>query len=605
MNTILNSTLLKGGEWLIKEGNSNETFTPEDYTEEQIMVREMCIQFLQTEVIPIVERIDKMEPGLMPLLMEKAGEQGLLGASVPEELGGLGKDFVTSTLVSEGLGGGYSFSVAMSAHAGIGTLPILYFGTEEQKKKYIPKLATGEWKGSYGLTEPGSGSDALGAKTTAILSSDGKHYILNGQKCWITNGGFADVYTVFAKVDGEKFTTFIVEKGMEGFTLGPEEHKMGIKGSSTVQLYFQDCKVPVENVLGEIGKGHIIAFNILNIGRLKLGSATIGGAKMALSNSIEYANTREQFKTAISNFGAIKHKIAEMAIKIYADESALYRTAKWIDEKEHELLSAGKPFNEALLGAAEEFAIECAILKVHGSEVLDYIVDEGVQIHGGNGYSDEYLISKAYRDSRINRIYEGTNEINRLLTVDMILKRAMKGKLDLMGPAMNVQKELMSIPDFGSEDEAAFANERKAIVNMKKAILMTAGAAVQKLMQNLQHEQEILMNIADMMIETFVAESLLLRVIKMTDKNARLNDAVGQGEAASQNQIDMMHCYLNDAIDKVSKFGKEAINAFAAGDEQKMMLLGLKRFTKSEPFNSKDARRRIADKLIAEGRYCW
>ena len=596
MEKIKTNTLLKGGEWLIKESNAFEIFTPEDYTEEQIMVRDMCIRFLNTEVIPIADRIDKMEPGLMPSLMEKAGEQGLLGASVPEELGGLGKDFVTSTLVSEGLGGGYSFSVAMSAHAGIGTLPILYFGTEEQKKKYIPKLASGEWKGSYGLTEPGSGSDALGAKTTATLSADGKYYLLNGQKCWITNGGFADIYTVFAKVDGEKFTAFIIERGMEGFTQGPEEHKMGIKGSSTVQLYFQDCKVPVENALGDIGKGHIIAFNILNIGRLKLGAATIGGAKMALSDSIEYANTREQFKTPISNFGAIKHKLAEMAIKIYADESALYRTAKWIDEKEHELLIAGKPFNEALLGAAEEYAIECAMLKVHGSEVLDYIVDEGVQIHGGNGYSDEYLISKAYRDSRINRIYEGTNEINRLLTVDMILKRAIKGKLDLMGPAMNVQKELMSIPEFGNDDENAFANERKAVANLKKAILMTVGAAVQKLMTNLQNEQEILMNIADMMIETFVAESLLLRVIKMSDKN---------GEASSQNQIDMMRCYLNDAIDKINKYGKEAINAFAAGDEQRMMLLGLKRFTKSEPFNSKEARRRIADKLIAEGRYCW
>jgi alkylation response protein AidB-like acyl-CoA dehydrogenase len=596
MDISKTNTLLKGGEWLIKESNAFETFTPEDYTEEQLMVRDMCIQFLKTEVIPVVDRIDKMEPGLMPSLMEKAGEQGLLGASVPEELGGLGKDFVTSTLVSEGLGGGYSFSVAMSAHAGIGTLPILYFGTEEQKKKYIPKLASGEWKGSYGLTEPGSGSDALGAKTTATLSVDGKHYLLNGQKCWITNGGFADVYTVFAKVDGDKFTAFIIERGTEGFTQGPEEHKMGIKGSSTVQLYFQDCKVSVENILGEIGKGHIIAFNILNIGRLKLGSAAIGGSKMALSDSIEYANTREQFKTPISTFGAIKHKIAEMAIRIYADESALYRTAKWIDEKEHELHASGKPFNEALLGAAEEFAIECAILKVHGSEVLDFIVDEGVQIHGGNGYSDEYLISKAYRDSRINRIYEGTNEINRLLTVDMILKRAMKGKLDLMGPAMNVQKELMSIPEFGNDDEGAFASERKAIVNLKKAILMTAGAAVQKLMMNLQNEQEILMNIADMMIETFVAESLLLRVIKMSDKN---------GEAASQNQIDMMRCFLNDAIDKVSKYGKEAINAFASGDEQRMMLLGLKRFTKADPFNSKDARRRIADKLIAEGKYCF
>jgi Acyl-CoA dehydrogenases len=473
--TTSSNTLLKGGEWLIKESNAFETFTPDDYSEEQLMVKDMCLQFLQTEVHPIVERIDQMEPGLMPSLMEKAGALGLLAASVPEELGGLGKDFVTSTLVSEGLGGGFSFSVAMSAHAGIGTLPILYFGTEAQKKKYIPNLASGKWKGSYGLTEPGSGSDALGAKTVATLSADGRHYLLNGQKCWITNGGFADIYTVFAKIDGDKFTAFILEREFEGFTRGPEEHKMGIKGSSTVQLYFQDCKVPVENVLGEIGKGHIIAFNILNIGRLKLGAAAIGGAKLALQTSIQYAKTREQFKTAIANFGAIKYKIAEMAIKIYGDETALYRTAKWIDEKEAELLHAGKPFNEALLGAAEEYAIECAILKVHGSEALDYVVDEGVQIHGGNGFSDEYLISKSYRDSRINRIYEGTNEINRLLTVDMILKRALKGKLDLMGPAMNVQKELMSIPDFGDKDDAAFAEEKNILVNLKKVILMTAG----------------------------------------------------------------------------------------------------------------------------------
>ncbi len=594
MNTTTSQSLLKGGEWLVKQSNAFETFTPEDYTEEQIMVREMCIQFLKTEVLPVIERIDKLEPGLMPQLMEKAGEQGLLGASVPEEFDGLGKDFVTSTLVSEGLGAGFSFSVAMSAHAGIGTLPILYFGTPEQKKKYIPKLATGVWKGSYGLTEPGSGSDALGAKTTATLSEDGKFYLLNGQKCWITNGGFADVYTVFAKIDGDKFTAFIVERGFEGFSVGPEEHKMGIKGSSTVQLYFQDCKVPVENVLGEIGKGHIIAFNILNIGRLKLGAAAIGGAKLHLSETIEYANTREQFKTAIANFGAIKHKLAEMAIKIYADESALYRTAKWIDEKEAELIGMGKPFNEAMLGAAEEYAIECAMLKVHGSEVLDFIVDEGVQIHGGNGYSDEYLISKAYRDSRINRIYEGTSEINRLLTVDMMLKRAMKGRLDLMGPAMNVQKELMSIPDFGDGEDGAFAKEQKAIQNMKKCILMVAGAATMKLKAGLQEEQEIIMNIADMAIETFVAESALLRVMKLTDK---------QGEENSKVQAAMMRCYLNDAIDKVAKCGKEAINAFAEGDEQKMMLLGLKRFTKSDPFNSKDARRLVADKLIGDNKY--
>ena len=596
METTATVSTIKGGEWLIKENNAIDIFTPEDFSEEQLMILDMCLQFLKTEVHPIVERIDKMEPGLMPSLMEKAGQLGLLSASVPEELGGMGKDFVTSTLVSEGLGGGYSFSVAMSAHAGIGTLPILYFGTEEQKKKYIPKLASGEWKGSYGLTEPGSGSDALGAKTTATLSEDGKNYLLNGQKIWITNGGFADVYTVFAKVDGEKFTAFIVERNFEGFTRGPEEHKMGIKGSSTVQLYFQDCKVPVENVLGEIGRGHIIAFNILNIGRLKLAAATAGGAKLALANSIEYAKTREQFKTAIANFGAIKHKLAEMAIKIFADESALYRTAKWIDDKEEQLLAEGKPFNEALLGAAEEFAIECAILKVHGSEMLDFVVDEGVQIHGGVGFSDEYNISRAYRDSRVNRIYEGTNEINRLLAVDMMIKRAMKGKLDLMGPAMNVQKELMSIPEFGNGEDGTFSKEKKAISNMKKCILMVAGAAVQKLTTTLTSEEEIIMNIADMAIETFVSESTLLRVMKLAGKN---------GEENSKVEIAIMKCYLNDAVDKVAKCGKEAINAFAAGDEQKMMLLGLKRFTKAEPFNSKDARRLIADKLIEEGKYSF
>ena len=590
------TTLLKGGEWLIKESNAFETFTPEDFNEEQLMVKDMCLQFLSTEVVPNIARIDKLEPGLMQSLLGKAGEQGLLGASIPEDLGGLGKDFITSTLVNEALGGGFSFSVAVAAHTGIGTLPILYFGTDAQKKKYIPKLATGEWKGAYGLTEPNSGSDALSAKSTAKLSADGKHYILNGQKCWITNGGFADVYTVFAKIDGDKFSTFIIEKGFEGFTQGPEEHKMGIKGSSTVQLYFQDCKVPVENLLGEIGKGHIIAFNILNIGRLKLCAAALGASKMALNSTIEYAKTREQFNTAIANFGAIKYKLAEAAIRIFVGDSATYRTAKWIDDKEIEMINSGKPFNEALLSAAEEFAVECAILKVDGSEVLDYVVDEGVQVHGGNGFSDEYMISRAYRDSRINRIFEGTNEINRLLTVDMILKRAMKGKLDLMGPAMAVSKELMSIPEFGNDDEAPFARERKAIVNMKKCILMVAGAAVQKLMMKISDEQEILMNIADMAIQTFMAESTLLRIIKITDKQGAANTAL---------QTDIMRCYLNDANDRLNKAGKEAINAFATGDEQRMMLLGLKRFTKTEPFNSKDARRRIADKLIGENKYPW
>lgn len=585
---------IKGGEWIIKVSTPFETFIPEDYNEEQQMVKDMCRSFLDTEVIPVVERMDKLEPGLMPLLMEKAGEQGLLGVSLPEEMGGLGKDFVTSTLVNEGLGGGFSFSVAVSAHTGIGTLPILYFGTEEQKQKYVPKLGSGEWKGAYGLTEPNSGSDALGAKTTARLSDDGKYYLLNGQKCWITNGGFADVYTVFAKIDGDKFTAFIVEKGFEGFTQGPEEHKMGIKGSSTVQLYFQDCKVPVENLLGEIGRGHIIAFNILNIGRLKLCAAALGGSKRALNTSLEYAISREQFQKSISTFGAIQYKLAEMAIRVWVCESATYRTAKWIDDKEIALIEGGKPVNEAMLGAAEEYAIECAILKVYGSEVLDYVVDEGVQIHGGNGYSDEYVISRAYRDSRINRIYEGTNEINRLLTVDMVLKRAMQGRLNLMGAAMNVQKELMSIPDFGADDEGAFTKDLKAIANFKKAILMVAGGAVQKLMKKMESEQEILMNIADMAIETFNAESALLRVMKLTDKN---------GEAATQFELDIARTYIFDAADKINKAGKDGINGFAEGDEQRMMLLGLKRFTKLDPFNVKEARRRIAAKLISDGKY--
>lgn len=587
---------LKGGEWLIKESSSFETFIPEDFSEEQLMIRDMCNQFLDAEIYPNLDRIDALEQGLMKSLVTKAGEQGLLATSFPEQYGGLGKDFVTSTIINEYLGAGHSFSVAIAAHTGIGTLPILYFGTDAQKEKYIPKLITGEWAGAYGLTEPNSGSDALGAKTTAKLSDDGKYYILNGQKCWITNGGFAQVYTVFAKVDGDKFTGFIVDRGTEGFTQGPEENKMGIKGSSTVQLYFQDCKVPVENLLGEIGKGHKIAFNILNIGRLKLCAAALGGARKSLSGTVEYAKTREQFKQPISNFGAIKHKLAEMAIKVFVAESALYRTAKWIDEKEHELLSAGKPFSEALLGGAEEYAIECAMLKVYGSEVLDYVVDEGVQVHGGNGFSAEYNISRAYRDSRINRIYEGTNEINRLLVLDMTLKRAMGGRLDLMGPAMAVQKELMSIPDFGAEDETAFAKERKLVANLKKAILMTSGAAVQKLMMKIENEQEVLMNIADMAIETFNAESVLLRVMKLVEQ---------KGETACQDHLDIMRTYLYDAADKANKSGKDAVNSFADGDEQRMILMGLKRFTKAEPFNGKDARRRIADKMIAEGKYCF
>ncbi len=584
--------LPKGAEWLITPTDPKNIFTPEDFLEEQIMVKEMCADFIETEVLPLIDRIDKLEAGLMPSLMDKAGALGLLGTVAPESLGGLGKDFITGTLINEALGGAYSFSVAVAAHTGIGTLPILYFGTDAQKEKYIPKLASGEWKGAYGLTEPNSGSDALSAKTTAQLNAEGTHYILNGQKCWITNGGFADIYTVFAKIDGKEFSAFIIERGMEGFTQGPEEHKMGIKGSSTVQLYFQDCKVPKENLLDEVGKGHVIAFNILNIGRLKLAAATLGGAKRTLNLAIEYAMTREQFKQPIINFGAIQHKIAQMATRIWVLETAVYRTAKWIDEKEESLLAEGKLFNEAMLAAAEEYAIECAILKVDGSEVLDFVVDESVQVFGGNGFSDEYLVSRTYRDSRINRIFEGTNEINRLLTVDMVLKRAMKGRLDLMGPAMKVQGELMSIPDFGEEDDTPFAQELKAIAQFKKAIILTAGAAVQKLMMKIEQEQEILMNVADMAILTFNAESALMRVIKMHSQ---------QKECSMEK--DMMQIYLYDAADKIHKAGKDAIIGFAEGDDQRMLLMGLKRFTKVNPFNTKEARRRIVDGLRQKGKY--
>lgn len=591
METTAIPTAIQGGAFLIQPSDPEQMFTPEDFNEEQRMIIEMCGEFLEKDVFPHIAEIDQQQPGLMPSLLDKAGALGLLGAAFPEQYGGLGKDFVTATLVNEFLGAGHSFAVAMAAHTGIGSLPILYFGTTEQKQKYIPKLATGEMKGAYALTEPDSGSDALGAKTTATLSADGNSYAINGQKIWITNAGFADVFTVFAKIDGDKFSAFIVERNTPGLSFGEEEHKMGIKGSSTRMLFFDNCVIPKENLLGEPGKGHIIAFNILNIGRLKLCAAAMGGAKLAFKTTVTYAKTREQFKTPIANFGAIQHKLAEMAIRIFAADTALYRTADWIDKKEREQEAAGVGYN-ALLAAAEEYAIECAMLKVLGSEALDYVVDEGVQIHGGNGFSDEYNISRAYRDSRINRIFEGTNEINRLLIMDMYLKRAMKGRINIMGPAMAIQKELMSIPEFGSDD-APFAAELKVIANFKKAILMCAGAAAQKLMMQLEHEQEILMDISDMVIDTFQAEGMLLRAMKMKMNNHQHADIA----------IDMTRTFIYDAADRINHAGKTAINAFAQGDEQRMMLMGLKRFTKAENYNTKEARRRIARKLIDEEKY--
>jgi len=597
ITTAAVKSTLKGGEFLIKSSRMEDLFMPEDFNEEQRMIIDSTREFIDKEVLPVVERLEVLEPGLTESLLEKAGELGLLGMAIPEEYGGFGKDFNTNTAVLIEITRSGSFALSWGAHTGIGTLPIVYFGNEEQKQKYLPKLASGELKAAYCLTEPGSGSDALGAKSRADLSADGSYYTLNGQKMWITNSGFADIFIVFCQIEGTKFSALIVEKGMPGFSLGAEEKKMGIKGSSTRQVFFENVKVPADNLLGEIGKGHLIAFNILNVGRFKLGAGVTGSCEVVLGHAINYANERHQFKRPISSFGAIQYKLAEMAIRIYANESASYRLSDLIDNKERALMEEGKSFQDAIMGAAEEYAIECAILKVYGSEhVLDYIVDETVQVYGGMGYSEEAPAARAYRDARINRIFEGTNEINRLLTVDMLLKRAMSGKIDMMGAAMSVQKELMGIPEFGGGDDTPFAAETKAIENIKKATLMVAGAAAQKLMQKLKDEQEILMDIADMIMETYVTESIILRTQRMVAL---------KGETEAQPYTDMMKVYVSDAIERINISGKHALQSFAGGDELRMMMMGLKRFTKYDFVNTTLLRRNVAATLIEANKYCF
>lgn len=599
METTIKSQLIKGGEFLIKDAQPTEVFTPEDFSEEQRMLIQACKDFLQKEVYPQVEALDEAkEPSLMVSLLDKAAELGLLGAGVPEAYGGMGMDFNSTMLIAEYLGAGHSFAVAFSAHTGIGTLPIQYYGNEAQKQKYLPKLASGEWKAAYCLTEPDSGSDANSGKTKATLSEDGQYYLINGQKMWITNGGFADVFIVFAKIDDDKdLSAFIVEKDFGGISMNPPEKKMGIKGSDTRQIFFNDCKVPVENLLSERGNGFKIAVNILNIGRIKLAASAIGASKAALSHAIRYANERKQFGRLISSFGAIQYKIAESAARVFAAEAATYRAGKYIEDAIQLYKEAGMSDSEAKLESLRQFAIECAMMKVHASEVLDFVVDEAVQIYGGMGYSAESPVERAYRDSRINRIFEGTNEINRLLTVDMILRRAMKGELDVMGPAMAVVKELMAVPDFSnSNTQTLFEEELKAIKNFKKAILMVAGAAAQKLGKQLSEQQEIVLKLADMVIETYVAESALLRVLKMVQQ---------QGESQTSLYQDLARIYLYHASDVIQHAAKEAIYAFAEGDELRMMLLGLKRFTKLEPFNTTAARRRIAAHLINQNEYAF
>lgn len=588
---------MKGGGFLIEDSTADQTFIPEILNEEQVMIRDMVQDFINTEILPNANRIDKQEEGLAVELLNKAAELGLLGSHMPEAYGGLQLDTNTNTLICDAFGPAGAFTVSFAAHTGIGMLPILYFGNEAQKEQYLPRLINGELKAAYCLTEPSSGSDALAAKTRADLSTDGSHYVLNGQKMWISNAGFADLFIVFAQIDGDKFTGFIVERGSEGLTLGAEEDKLGIKGSSTRQVYFENVKVPTENVLGEIGKGHLIAFNALNIGRFKLCALCLGGSKRSAATAVQYANERIQFKQPISNFGAIQYKLAEQAIRIFAAESALYRVSNMMQQKNKSLMESGVPFAEAKLKAAEEYAIECALLKVAGSEVLDYVVDETVQVHGGMGYSEEGTAARAYRDARINRIYEGTNEINRLLSVDMLLRRAMKGELDIAGPAWAVQKELASMPSF-DQPEGRYGNEHKAVQDFKKATLMVAGAAVKMQMDgqlNLKEEQEIIMNVSDMLLDVLLAESTLLRVERLAETGSDKQELYDH----------LLRVFLTDATARLHKNATDALVSFAEGDLLRTMLMGLKRFTKYTPTNVKQARRAIAGAMIEANDYVF
>lgn len=598
MGNAVHTSVLKGGEFLIRDTLPEEVFIPEEINEEQKMVRQMVVDFIRQEINPNRNRIEKQEPGLVPSLLKKIGDLGLLGAHMPGQYGGTELDTNTNTIIGDVLGPSGSFIVSFAAHTGIGMLPILYFGTDEQKEQYLPSLISGERKAAYCLTEPGSGSDALAAKTRADLSEDGSHYVLNGQKMWISNAGFADVLIVFAKIGGEKFTGFIVDRQTPGITLGEEEDKLGIKGSSTRQVFFENAKVPAENVLGEIGKGHLIAFNALNIGRFKLGVMAIGGNKEAINMSVGYANERHQFGRPIGSFGAIQYKIAEMAIRNFAAESAAYRTSQLMQDKKAAAEAEGMTFGQAMLEAAEEYAIECSILKVLGSEVTDYCVDENVQIHGGIGFSEEYPAARAYRDSRINRIYEGTNEINRLLLVDQLLKRALKGQLDLVGPAWAVQKELASVPGF-DKPEGPYAEEQKAVADFKKIALMVAGAAVKMQMDgklNLKEEQEILMNCADIMIDIFAVESMLLRVEKLAGMTKELPQELYDA---------MLRVYCHDLTAKINRQATDALASFAEGDLLRTFLMGLKRFTKYPPVNVKENRRFVAKILLEKGGWCF
>src|SRR5277367_4124938 len=592
--TAVPSTKISGGSFLLEERTPNEVFTPEDFSEQHRLIGQTAEEFAVNEILPNVEKIEHKDFSVSRELLKKAGELGLSGVEVPEAYGGLEMDKVTAAVIADHMAKYAGFATTWGAHSGIGMLPIVYFGTVEQKKKYLPRLATGEIVGAYALSESTSGSDALNCRARAQLSSDGKHYVLNGEKMWITNAGFADLFTVFAKIDGEKFTAFLVEKTFPGFSIGAEEHKMGIRGSSTCPLILNDCKVPAENLLGEIGKGHIIAFNILNVGRFKLGAMCVGGARLSLENAIAYAKQRKAFNKVIADFGLVREKLANMATLIYVGEALVYRTVGMMDVALNEVDKSGADAARETRKAIEEYAVECSIIKVWASEMVGYVVDETLQIYGGYGFVEEYPAGRAYRDARINRIFEGTNEINRLIITGFLLKRAMSGQLPLMPAIKKLMDEVLSGPSMGDEIEGPLPDERKLVANAKKLGLFASGAATQKYMTTIQDQQEVMGAIADMTIEIYAMESAVLRAQKMIEQ---------KGEASSALAIAMTRVYLTQALEKIEAAAKKVIADVAEGDMLRTQLAIVRRLSKHEPFNTIALRQQIAQKTIEAGKY--
>jgi butyryl-CoA dehydrogenase len=593
-STAVPRTKIPGGSFLLDTRQPDEVFTPEDFSEQHQLIGQTTEEFAINEIVPNIEKIEHKDFSVTRDLLRRAGELGLSSVEIPEAYGGLEMDKVTAAVIADHIAKYAGFATTWGGHTGIGTLPIVYFGTEEQKKKYLPRLASGEIVGAYALSESTSGSDALNCRTRATLSQDGKHYSLNGEKMWITNAGFADLFTVFAKIDGEKFSAFLIEKDFPGFSIGAEEHKMGIRGSSTCPIILNDCKVPVENLLGEAGKGHLIAFNILNVGRFKLGAMCVGGGRVSIENAISYAKQRKAFNKVIADFGLVREKIANMATLLFVGESLVYRTVAMMDAALSEVDKSAADVAKQTLKAIEEYAVECSIIKVWGSEMIDYVVDETVQIYAGYGFVEEYPAERAYRDARINRIFEGTNEINRLIITGFLLKRALTGQLPLMPAIKKLMDEVLSGPSVGDEVEGALAEERKVVAQAKKLGLFAAGSATQKYMQAIQDQQEIMGAIADITIETYAMESAVLRAQKIVE---------GKGEATAALPVAMARVYLSQAMEKIESAARKVIAAVADGDMLRTQLAILRRLAKYEPFNTVELRQQIAQKMIERGKY--